>query len=220
MQNLRFAMAAGETKLFEIAGRYLEIIDATGPVSIELFDANGGQSDDARDVLSGTYMTEAYSRFSVYSATAQTLELFLSSRGGGTKRQPGNVRVIDEIGVNIQSMTGGPAAAIGFSTQQLLAPAANTKGFVIRSIAGYVQSGAAGVTNMRIVASPTAPTDTNPGPQRLWMADVMSVNGLLVPFQFPFVQRSIPAGWGIWVAAATINQALQQGQVFMSGEAL
>ena len=95
MQNLRFAIAAGETKHFEIAGRYLEIIDATGPVSIELFDANGGQSDDARDVLSGTYLTEPYSRFSVYSATAQTLELFLSARGGGTRRQPGVVQVID-----------------------------------------------------------------------------------------------------------------------------
>lgn len=95
MQNLRFAMAAGETKIFELAGRYLEIIESAGPVTIELYDANGGQSDEARDVLSGTYMTEPYARIAIYSATAQTVELFLSARGGGTKRQPGTVNVVD-----------------------------------------------------------------------------------------------------------------------------
>lgn len=95
MQNLRFAIAAGETKIFELAGRYLEIIEAAGPLTIELYDTNGGQSDEARDVLSGTYMTEPFARIAIFSATAQTVELFLSARGGGTKRQPGTVNVID-----------------------------------------------------------------------------------------------------------------------------
>lgn len=96
MQNLRFSIAAGETKVFVIAGRYLEIIDATGPVTLGLYDVNGSQTDDAKDVLSGTYMEGAFSQFEIYSATAQTIELFLTNTRGGTRRQPGNVRVIDQ----------------------------------------------------------------------------------------------------------------------------
>ncbi len=95
MRNLRFTIAAGETKRFEINGRYLEIIDAQGPVNIALSDQAGGTADTATAILSGTYMGTPYSGFTVYSATAQTVELFLSNTTGGTKRQPGVVQVVD-----------------------------------------------------------------------------------------------------------------------------
>jgi hypothetical protein len=95
MENLRFTIAAGETKTFERGGRYLEIIDAAGPLSIILSDQNGGRADAAKDVLSGTYMGTAFAKFEVYSATAQTVELFITDTTGGTKRQPGVVRIID-----------------------------------------------------------------------------------------------------------------------------
>lgn len=96
MENLRITLAAGETKVFVKAGRYFEIIDSTGPVTIGFYDANGSQNNDATNVQSGFYLAESYSQFDITSATAQTVEVFISDASAGSKRQPGVVRVIDQ----------------------------------------------------------------------------------------------------------------------------
>ncbi len=137
MQNLRFSIAAGETKVFVLAGRYLEIIDAVGPVTLGLYDENGSQTDDAKDVLSGTYMEGAFSQFELYSATAQTVELFLTNTRGGTRRQPGNVRVIDQsadktaAGAQFIGSASKPAAAAAWG---LAGIQANTKRVAVKRI--------------------------------------------------------------------------------------
>jgi hypothetical protein len=97
MQNLRFTIAAGETKNFgAISGAYLEVIEAAGAITLGLYDAAGSQSDDARDIYSGFYVEGKFAGFEVYSAVAQTIELLITNGRGGTRRQPGNVKVIDQ----------------------------------------------------------------------------------------------------------------------------
>jgi len=95
MENLRFNIAAGETKVFVKAGRYFEILESGGPVTMAFYDANGSQNNDASSVLSGTYLEDSFSQFDIYSATAQTVEILISDGKGGTRRQPGTVQVID-----------------------------------------------------------------------------------------------------------------------------
>lgn len=96
MELLKFNIAANETKVFEKAGRYLEIIDSTGEVTIDLYDRNGGNTDDATGALSGLYLEGEFSAITVKSATAQTITLLITDGRGGSRRQPGNVRVIDQ----------------------------------------------------------------------------------------------------------------------------
>lgn len=220
MELITFTFAAGETKRFERAGRYIEVIDALAPVSLFLSDRSGARVGYAVDALSGMYLGGAFAALDIYSATAQTVELLITDGDGGSRRQPGNVAIIDSVPAAVQTMTQAMGVAIGFNAVELLAPAANVGGFIIRSLSGYVQSGVGGLCNARLVCSPAAPTDTAAGANRLWMADVISVDGSLERFQFPDLARRIPAGWGIWSVSAALTVGIQQGQHFVSGELL
>lgn len=117
MQNFRFTIAALETKRFELAGRYLEIIESQGPVTINLSDKDGGRGDAAANVRSGTFMASPFTGIEVFSATAQTVELFITETSGGTRRQPGTVNVVDgerdkvQQGVCFSGVADVPGAA-------------------------------------------------------------------------------------------------------------
>jgi hypothetical protein len=95
MENLRFNIAAGETKVFVKAGRYFEILESSGPVTLGFYDQSGNQNNDATNVLSGTYVEDSFSQFDISSPTAQTVEILISDGKGGTRRQPGVVAVVD-----------------------------------------------------------------------------------------------------------------------------
>lgn len=164
MQNLRFNIAAGETKVFVMAGRYLEIIDATGPVSIGLYDKAGSQADDAKDVLSGTFMETPFSQFEISSTTAQTVELFITETRGGTRRQPGVVSVVDGNRADVQSgkaftltsSYGGTAAT--FAAIGLWNPAGSTKNAVVTEIS--VSAGASTSIQLGLVSIAPANMDS------------------------------------------------------------
>ena len=97
MELLSFTIAAGETKRFERAGRLLEIIDASAALNIELTGPNGEQADDMRGALSGFYSLAPFNGFEVSNPQtyAQAVVLMIADGNGGSRRQPGNVRVID-----------------------------------------------------------------------------------------------------------------------------
>lgn len=97
MELLSFSIAAGETKRFERAGRYLEIIDAQAAVDVFLTDSGGSPVDRMLAALSGMYVEEHFAAFEVANrqGTAQAVVLMVTETRGGSRRQPGNVRVID-----------------------------------------------------------------------------------------------------------------------------
>lgn len=96
MELITFTSGAGETKNFARAGRYLEIIDAAYAVTIKFTGTNGQQGPSMRDALSGFYSEDEFQGFEVTSATAQVITLMVTDGKGGSRRQPGVVRVIDE----------------------------------------------------------------------------------------------------------------------------
>lgn len=97
MELLTFAIAANETKVFKRAGRYFEIIDAAYALNVDLYDANGGKSDGMIGALSGLFVSGSYTEFSVSNgAAAQTVTLMIHEGQGGSRRQPGVVRVVDQ----------------------------------------------------------------------------------------------------------------------------
>lgn len=101
MEFLSLNMAAGETKVLNIAGRYLEILDAQYPISIGFVDRNGNALEDGgiTNAEAGIFVNLApvggYAAFTVQSATAQPIRLLIGSGLGGSRRQPGVVSVVD-----------------------------------------------------------------------------------------------------------------------------
>ena len=151
MELISFVIAAGETKRFERAGRYLEIIDATSALDVYLSDADGARGDTARGALSGLYMEGAYSAFELTSAAAQSVTLLLTEGRGGSRRQPGNVRVIDNAAdktdAGLQFIGSTTLAAAGAGVYSMVGIKAGARRVSLRrisvssSIAGLMQWG-------------------------------------------------------------------------------
>ncbi|MEO8805847.1 MAG: hypothetical protein ABI433_07185 [Burkholderiaceae bacterium] len=123
MELLSITLAVNETKQFAKAGRYFEIVDSTYALSVAFYGANGAQSDQMIGALSGLYLEDSYSHFSITNgATAQTITLLVMEVGrGGSRRQPGNVRIIDSnadktlLGKQFIHSVGQAASAGNFS---------------------------------------------------------------------------------------------------------
>lgn len=95
MELLTITIAAGENKHFAKAGRYFEIIDAAYAVDVTMYSSAGSMTDFAKGALSGIYIAADFVAFELRSTLAQTVTIMVSDRGGGSRRQPGNVRIID-----------------------------------------------------------------------------------------------------------------------------
>lgn len=213
MEILKFTIAAGETKRFEKAGRYIEVIEADAALSLFFFDENGSQVADAEGILSGLFVEESYRAFTVYSATAQTLTLMVTGGRGGSRRQPGNVRIINRVAVACQQAVNGNLAVVDNVTA-LLAPGANLLGAVVRSVGLQVLTGTAGAScSLQVFAAPSAPGSGTLAEGSL--AQFVAISRVSTADNVAGVQRfdaglqiEIPAGWGIYVGRINSVAAL------------
>lgn len=149
MENLRFSIGAGETKVFVKAGRYFEILDAAGAVTLAFYDESGNQHNDARNVLSGTYLSERYSSFDITSSITQEVEIFVSDGNAGTKRQPGVVSVVDGERQKVAAgvcFRATPSQAGNAPTCQIYNPAGSGKNIYLQAVrAGALNADSWGV---------------------------------------------------------------------------
>lgn len=99
MQFLPISLAATDTKVYDVAGNYFEIIDAVGPITVAFYDRNGTKAKDLELglALSGAFVQGAYSRFEITNAFgyAQSIVIMYGAGVGGSRRAPGTVRVVD-----------------------------------------------------------------------------------------------------------------------------
>ena len=97
MELFTINLAANQTQQFVKGGVYFEIIDASYPVQIEFAGADGTARDFMRDAVSGLFLETQFNLFSLKNGPlAQSVTVLLHDKGrGGSRRQPGNVRVID-----------------------------------------------------------------------------------------------------------------------------
>lgn len=204
MEVLKFNIAAGQTIRFEKAGRYLEIIDAEQPLSLFFYDENGGQADDAQGVVSGLFIEGKYSAFQVRSGQAQTITLLLSEGRGGSRRQPGQVAVIDRVAAACQTMIVDNTAA-AFAANVVIAPASNVAGVIIRASTCGTVAGAGNYSNGKLHAAPSAPASINPtGVGVLLNGAASNAAGVTSRNNIFDSRRMIPAGWGLyWLTEAT-----------------
>lgn len=97
MELLQFTIAGLETKRFERAGRYLEVIAADARITIDLTGRDGEQVGEMRQALAGFYHEEPYSGFEVRNEEtyAQTVTLMIATGRGGSRRAAGVFEVVD-----------------------------------------------------------------------------------------------------------------------------
>jgi hypothetical protein len=152
---LTVTFAANETKPFQKAGRYFEIIaDGGSTVSVTFYGDNGAISANWNNIQSGIFIEDAWTQFTVTnnSAAAQTLTFLLMDNGrGGSRRQPGVVQVIDsdksttESGAAFMGVNSTGAVAGGqYGSLLLWNPAGSGKKIILERV--YVDP--AGATNI------------------------------------------------------------------------
>jgi hypothetical protein len=146
VELLQFNIAAGETKRYEVAGRYLEIIEAADRLNIEFNGPDGNRVHSMRGALSGFYSEEPFGAFEVTNpGAAQTVTLMITDRRGGSRRQPGNVRIVDQSIDKTRAQNQfwgsvGVGASVGQASWAWLQP--NGRQVAVKAIA--VQSSIAG----------------------------------------------------------------------------
>lgn len=204
MELLTITLAANETRQFAKAGRYFEIIESIYAMNVAFYGANGAQSDQMIGALSGLYLEDPYSHFAITNgAGAQTVTVLLMETGrGGSRRQPGNVIVIDAVGSSVQTVAVQKTAIGAFSATEMINPAANINGTIIRGIALEVQAGAGGTADCAVVCAPTVPI-LSTGTNMLSLGrlvDTVAVRQLINSWD---MSKKIPAGWGMWLC--TVN---------------
>lgn len=194
-----FTIAAGETKRYAKAGRYLEIVEANDRLSLVLTNRDGAAVSNVLNALSGIFVEAEFSEFEVTnpSASAQTVRLMIASSKGGSRRAPGVVSVADAIGAASQVANVALALATGFNVTTLLAPAANVRGARVFNATVSAQAGAGGTANARIYAAPAAPAALAVNPGAL-LVSVYSPAGVYVDEAEFNMSRTIPPGWGLY----------------------
>lgn len=126
MELLQIALAANDIKQFAKAGRYFEIIDSTYAVQVDFTGANGAQTDSMKNALSGLFLEDPFAHFTLTNGPiAQTVTLLILETGrGGSRRQPGIVRVIDQGADKTNALT----QFYGTATQVAVAARLNAAG--------------------------------------------------------------------------------------------
>lgn len=210
-----FTIAAGETKRYAMAGRYLEIVEANDRLSLVLYSRDGAAVSNILNALSGIYVEADFTEFEVTnpSAAAQTVRLMLASSKGGSRRAPGVVSVADAIGAGAQVANVGLTLATGFNVSTILAPASNVRGVRVFNATVSAQAGAGGTANARIYAAPAAPVALAVNPGALLIA-AFSPAGVYVDQAEFNMSRTVPPGWGLYgVSSISVAAATSAGAV-------
>lgn len=206
IELLTFTLAAGATAQFAKAGRYIEIIEADyGIASITLTDESGGQSAVMRNTKSGLYAEVAFKQVDIVNgATAQTITLLVTDGRGGSRRQPGNVVIVDSVSPSVQTVALQNLPVTAFTASALLLPAANVRGAIVRGCALEVQAGAGGNSDCALLAAPAAPV-ASVGANLLTFGRLVDGASVRQVYNTWDLKRQIPAGWGLYLCTVNVT---------------
>jgi hypothetical protein len=95
MRKIKFAILAGEEKVFQAAGRFFFLLSNSLPVSVTFYGVAGSSNSQADDVSAGFYARLVYTSFTVKSTINQTVEVFIADDEVGSSAIAGAVSVVD-----------------------------------------------------------------------------------------------------------------------------
>lgn len=206
MEILTIAMQANQTRVFDRAGRYFEVIEAERPLSVWFYDQHGGRVDDMLNARSGFFIEEPFSRFEVFSASAQAVRVMVTERRGGSRRQPGDVAVIESLSSQISTTRGGmnvTGATITGVSQMLVDSALAPQGIELKAftMTGF-QSGIPANDQWTgyLYAAPTPAALETANWVGAIVAEISVRQSAVRGEQFAqAVNRRMPPGWSIYI---------------------
>lgn len=204
MEILNVNLPANGRVQMRKGGAYIEILSSVGPIEIDLYTSSGGQSNSIKGGMSGLYLNANFGAMDVVdvSGSAQTVQLLVCDTGetGGSRRQPGNVRVIDEFFDALQCVAYGSDLTVkAFLTTTIVAPAANLKGLIVRWLIGGAQAGAGGSSGILLEAAKSAPTQFGTPAQRYPLLQLVNPTTTAQSSSLT-MNKLIPPGWGLYVS--------------------
>lgn len=141
---LSMTLAGGETKTFQKAGRYFEIIaDGGSTFNLTFYGDGGAIQSNVNGAQAGLFLEDPWNAFTITnnSAAAQMITMLVMDSGrGGTRRQPGVVSVVDAgktrtlAGQAFIARYANSVGAATFACVQLYNPAASGVRCVVESI--------------------------------------------------------------------------------------
>lgn len=182
MENLTINLPAGATPVqLQKGGGYIEILSSYGPIGINLYGLQQGMTNSMSGAESGQFMAADFSALEIVNqyGVAQQIKVLICDRGekGGSRRQPGNVRVIDDARSRTQAetafMASGLIATGADQTGHLILsnPAATSKRLVVSSFGfSALTSAGSSFVSLHVGQSPTLTGDTfvrNPASKRI-----------------------------------------------------
>lgn len=133
-----------------------------------------------------------------------------------TSRLVGNVRVIDEftdaLTVSAQNPSAAPAA---FASTQIVAPAANVRGMIVRAVSCNAMNGASSSAACGFKLAKSAPTGYNAPLVRWDLMTAYASGGVLIDRSDSKVNKLVPPGWGLYFFSEVVgaSAALSLGGV-------
>jgi len=123
--------------------------------------------------------------------------------GASTSTQiTGAVSIVDTVASNAQHNFNQYGTPLGNNMNQIIAPAANTNGILLKAVYGRALALATGEVISTLIASPINPVDNLSGPNRIVIGIVDAVGSAAASsvdlFRAYNYSRNIPAGWGVF----------------------
>lgn len=200
-------LANGATANMAALGSYVKVTSApAGSVQVKL---DGGEAFSLMEgqgvrLPDGKTFRDVAVRNT--SGATQLVLLFIGDARFEDTRIAGSVRVIDEISdrANYQVQGALSLAVTAFSTLQLVDPATNVRGLILRQFQVTAAAGGGGSMLNRIVAAKAAPTSVSLPAQQWVPAQLSNSTTTPVSVADAFRNKLLPPGWGLyfsWVIA-------------------
>lgn len=114
-------------------------------------------------------------------------------------RLSGSVRVIDEITDQVTLVrANSPTAVVGFGAVQVMPPALNVRGLILRHFEIIAAAGAGGDIGARLVAAKSTPTGFGAPVQQWPIAAANAQTTTQVREANSFCNKFLPPGWGLF----------------------
>ena len=214
-----FNIGAGASQTFDIVGKFFKLLTATGLVRVQI------DRGYRMDLLPGRgWRGIPFHRVNVLDLSGlPNAGTFLAGDFEVIDdRISGDVSILDAINATCQIYNPALTVALGFTATQVIAPAANVNGIIVRHVSTNVVAGAGGTADLRLYGMPAAPASLVPTGVPAIMLGFSNSNAAGaqdVRADFS-MRRRLPPGWGIYQATSNAVAAPTAGGVNFSAEIL
>lgn len=203
-----------------VLGNYVKVYSATGALQLKLDGGEAFQLMEGQGVRLADGKTFRDVQVVNKSGAAQVAYIFIGEAKIEDSRITGTVGITSKLGAGIVWTETGLPTAVGVNaTTVILAPGANLRGAILRSVALNVVAAASGAAEVRCIVAPTTPVSASPSNAFQPLSAGASASATTVK-DSGFLNLTIPVGWGIWIVTNHTTTAATAAACSVSYEPL